>query len=772
MMENPLAGAARRLGGGAGGEQEGEIGPFPLTLKDMFTNTHVVDVAPETKIHKVKELLRDVKKAQADEELSSARDRLAQIESEQREQQVDEDQAQLAAREAQKVAAAEHVAQREAQARELDSLDFVDSVVLLYDQNPLDDETTVGSHGLSRETTVGISSQDVAKGRERRRERGERALRDSIAADQAAEEERAQAERRAEQIKVAVVRGAGLLFMASFTTMIWLVFGVWGVVIEALAGALSYALWLLPAESEALKVLGMQNWSPKLRAGAVFLLAQGLMLPIWLMQGWWGVATEALAVTLGYALWRLPAESEALKVLACQDDSPQSRAQLGFVVTQLMLPILMIFGVWGAVTQVLGCVLSYVLGRLPAESKVIKKLRMQGWSRSHRAAAGVMLTHLLLLLAFFTVGCGSDPCGDSGQCKFWQCSTFADFGSADFGSAGQCSTGVIAQCTCSGNFVGAFCDHNCSCSGHGNQTNITAAREAGSCSAGACACEGNYAGELCEGNCGEHGMSDGRTCTCFGNSIGEFCEGNCGEHGMSDGHTCTCEGDFTGEFCGTTPAPPPLDDGNWDEFLAMEVLVCVFICCCCMGACADGESEEEKAEDLKNSRNCGCILFFVAQFVLLQKLGSSSQNEAAPCDGAELCGEWSLGDMIMRSDYNGARVQAVEYTGEPTWLSWELQHSLCAAAGRATPGTEPAGKSTSQLDKYCAYSGSDNHVVTDGCLWYGQEFTHVSGTLGGGVGYMCAGSNCVYQVRVEGTAAAADGGQVTLNSGDAVFCSA
>ena len=42
----------------------------------------------------------------------------------------------------------------------------------------------------------------------------------------------------------------------------------------------------------------------------------------------------------------------------------------------------------------------------------------------------------------------------------------------------------------------------------------------------------------------------------------------------------------------------------------------------------------------------------------------------------------------MRSGYNSATVQAVEYMGEATALSWELQHSLCAATGRATPGSD------------------------------------------------------------------------------------
>ena len=103
----------------------------------------------------------------------------------------------------------------------------------------------------------------------------------------------------------------------------------------------------------------------------------------------------------------------------------------------------------------------------------------------------------------------------------------------------------------------------------------------------------------------------------------------------------------------------------------------------------------------------------------------------------------------MRSGYNGATVQAVEYTGEATGLSWELQHSLCAAAGRATPGSDLSARFATgptrsdgtyeNQDKSCAYSAADTHVVADDCAWYWQEFTHVSGTLGGGVGWMCAG---------------------------------
>ena len=63
-------------------------------------------------------------------------------------------------------------------------------------------------------------------------------------------------------------------------------------------------------------------------------------------------------------------------------------------------------------------------------------------------------------------------------------------------------------------------------------------------------------------------------------------------------------------------------------------------------------------------------------------------------------------------------------------------------------------------------------MVANDCDWDDQEFTHVSGTLGGGVGYMCALDGCRQQVHVEGTTAAAHRWVATLRSGDAVFCSA
>ena len=49
-----------------------------------------------------------------------------------------------------------------------------------------------------------------------------------------------------------------------------------------------------------------------------------------------------------------------------------------------------------------------------------------------------------------------------------------------------------------------------------------------------------------------------------------------------------------------------------------------------------------------------------------------------------------VGNMIMRSDHNDATVQAVTYTGLNTALSWQLQHELCNAAGKATPAPRAA----------------------------------------------------------------------------------
>jgi hypothetical protein len=603
-MENPLAGAARN---GPSEVAMVEVGPFPLTLRDVFTNTHVVDVTPATKVFEVKELLRDAKKVQAEAELSSAREHLVQIESEVSRAQESAQAAQLAALAAEKAAAAEQIARFEEQARELESLDYLDALVL-HSQEPLDDDGTVGSHGLSRETTVGISNKDAAQGRARRE------IREAEAATAVAAYEA----RRARQMK-ALVACAGLVLVS----LIMLLFGVAGMLIEALGCALGYALWRLP-DDKAGKVMGL------------LLLVASMVCISMLIHAW-----------------------------ARSDYDAASGRSLLFMTWTWLLPMI-------------GCALG---GCCCCHQTICSAVAR---NRNWRAGVGVLLAQLVMVGVYFAAGCGGLDCGALG---------------------------------------------------------------------------------------------------CIG-----------GLSGLS------------------------------------------------------------------------------AQCVI-------------PDDG------WTLGDMIMRSEYNGALVQAVVYTGVNTMLSWELQRTLCAAAGRATPGSSATGvifgydldsdsdsdsdwmrggaasqRRYDYQDKYCAYSPSNNHVVTDRCSWYNQGFAHVSGSLAGsrnneptcacagvsntnsggascgslravdfmhkhgvkhgqapagvdcsagcfwcyvqpgvcsdgqisqqvanysfshlacagGVGSMCCSDDCGCQVRVEGSATgcaeATDGcgkcqrgAHVTLRSGDAVFCSA
>eukprot|EP01045_Picozoa_sp_COSAG04_P006354 COSAG04_NODE_310_length_17225_cov_12.768014_12_plen_520_part_00 len=104
-------------------------------------------------------------------------------------------------------------------------------------------------------------------------------------------------------------------------------------------------------------------------------------------------------------------------------------------------------------------------------------------------------------------------------------------------SCGEHGTSDGSSCICDGNFInrrhqygeshhiiGEFCETECGCNGHGNQTAIEAARETGECAAGSCTCEGNWAGEFCQDSCGDHGTSDGSTCACDSGYLGEFCQ--------------------------------------------------------------------------------------------------------------------------------------------------------------------------------------------------------------------------------------------------------
>ena len=103
-----------------------EVGPFPLTLKDMFTKTYVVDAHPEMTIREVKELVRvekelrlvrAEKQREAEAALAAARESLAQLEAEVARAVGDAEQ--LAALEQQEAVAAAEVARLEARAREV-----------------------------------------------------------------------------------------------------------------------------------------------------------------------------------------------------------------------------------------------------------------------------------------------------------------------------------------------------------------------------------------------------------------------------------------------------------------------------------------------------------------------------------------------------------------------------------------------------------------------------------------------------------------------------
>ena len=120
-MENPLAAD----GPPPADIELQEVGPFPLTLKDMFTKTYVVDAHPEMTIREVKEavrvekelrLVRAEKQREAEAALAAARESLAQLEAEVARAVGDAEQ--LAALEEQEAVAVAEIARLEAQARE------------------------------------------------------------------------------------------------------------------------------------------------------------------------------------------------------------------------------------------------------------------------------------------------------------------------------------------------------------------------------------------------------------------------------------------------------------------------------------------------------------------------------------------------------------------------------------------------------------------------------------------------------------------------------
>ena len=147
----------------------------------------------------------------------------------------------------------------------------------------------------------------------------------------------------------------------------------------------------------------------------------------------------------------------------------------------------------------------------------------------------------VLLILHFAAGCSGNPCGEHGSCSGLIATCTCEVGHAGEFCERSCGTRGASgglSCDCVGNFIGQFCDVECGCSGVGNQTNIWAAREAGTCSAGSCACGGNRVGEFCERNCDCSGNGNqtaidaaraagtcaSGNCTCFERYQGDFCE--------------------------------------------------------------------------------------------------------------------------------------------------------------------------------------------------------------------------------------------------------
>ena len=127
----------------------------------------------------------------------------------------------------------------------------------------------------------------------------------------------------------------------------------------------------------------------------------------------------------------------------------------------------------------------------------------------------------------------------------------------DCGPSGSCHGGS-GICTCEGNFIGEACDIECSCSGHGSQTGIEAARAAGTCAAGSCDCTGNFIGEACdiECSCSGHGSQTNITaarnagvcsagsCHCDDSHFGLDCGRRCRNGGIVNSSAVAAMGSF------------------------------------------------------------------------------------------------------------------------------------------------------------------------------------------------------------------------------------
>ena len=363
-VENPLADE----GPGSDIEQP-DAGTFPLTVRDMFTNTHVVEVTPETRIFEVKELLR----AEKDE-----------------------------------------------------SMDYLDALVLLHNREPLDDEATVGSHGLSWETTVGISNQDPAKGRERRRERGKRAIDERLAAE---------ARARRKQLAKLVLAACG----AVGAVLLAQLFGVGIVLCEALACATGYVLWSTPEESAAVRCLwGALLEDEPLPVGTrvripyqhrVDRAALVSAEPLWYLQSSGIFASAGDGVYERFERRKIGANAHFIRFppIGLSLNGQLRELERGKFKPEAedtrCCPVPIGLEEWQA-RPAEGC-----RGRV---SRASQKL-----PRGLRAAAGVLLWQLALARIYFTAGCGA--CTD--------------------GATAECVGGLLSgDCACESGYTGEACE--------------------------------------------------------------------------------------------------------------------------------------------------------------------------------------------------------------------------------------------------------------------------------------------------------------------------
>jgi hypothetical protein len=128
--------------------------------------------------------------------------------------------------------------------------------------------------------------------------------------------------------------------------------------------------------------------------------------------------------------------------------------------------------------------------------------------------------------------------------------------------------------------------------------------------------------------------------------------------------------------------------------------------------------------------------------------------------------------LIMKSDSNGAMVEAVAYYGSPTILTWDIQYKVCKGVGTKVPDLSQVAS----MKRFCSYSSEDKHEVTDSCNETSQNFTHVSGALSrNSYAYMCAPDTCQLGFRIHQSthnhiAQTALTSWTTVKNGDYVFC--